>query len=85
MQTDTHLWLRGQPPQPPHFPKDPPRLTGLIRQFLNLGTSDSQVFQAIVFHRLREIKYPEEEDMLITFSGRTFFCECFCGLCTAPW
>lgn len=59
---------------------DPPYLvysTSLIRQFLGLDMSDVRVLWVIVFRRLEEIKYLEEE--LITFLV-CFFCKCFCGL-----
>ena len=38
------------------------------------------MLQVIVFRRLREIKYLDEEDLLIAWLD-CFFCECFRSLC----
>jgi len=56
---------------------DPPYLTcstGLIRKFLGLETAGARVLRVIAFRRLGEIKYLDEEDMLIAFLD-CFFCE----------
>ena len=60
---------------------DPPHLTcstSLIRQFLGLDISGARVLRVIVFRRLEEIKYLDEEHMLIAFLD-CFFCKCFRG------
>ena len=56
---------------------DPPYLTcstKIIRQFLGLDTDRARVLRVIVFHRLEEIKYLDQEDMLIAFLD-CFFCK----------
>jgi hypothetical protein len=56
---------------------DPPYLTcatSLIRQFLGLETVGARVLRVIAFHRLKEIKHLDEEDMLIAFLD-SFFCK----------
>jgi len=62
---------------------DPPYLTcstSLIRQFLDLDVSGARVLRVIVFRRLEEIEYLDEEDMVIAWLD-CFFCECFCVPC----
>ena len=58
---------------------DPPYLTcstKIIRQFLGLDTDRARVLRVIVFRRLEEIKYLDQEDMLIAFLD-CFFCKSF--------
>lgn len=60
---------------------DPPHLTcstSLIRQFLGLDTKGARLLRVIVFRRLEEIKYLDEEDLVLAFLD-CFFCECFFG------
>ena len=56
---------------------DPPYLTcstRIIRAFLNLDTAGARVLRVIVFPRLKELRYLDEEDMLMAFLD-CFFCE----------
>lgn len=52
--------------------------TSLIQQYLGLDMSGARVLRVIVFRRLQEVKYLDEEDMLIALLD-CFFCKCFCG------
>ena len=55
---------------------DPPHVTcstSLIREFLGLDTAGARVLRVIIFRRLKELKYLDEEDMLIAFLD-CFFC-----------
>ena len=47
---------------------------GLIRRFLRLDTSSTRVLGVVAFPRLQEIKYLDEEDLLIAWLT-CFFCE----------
>ena len=61
---------------------DPPYLTcstSIIRTFLGLATAGARVLRVIVFPRLKELRYLDEEDMLMAFLD-CFFCEVFCDL-----
>ena len=56
---------------------DPPYVTCStrpIRQFLGLKAEGERVLRVIAFHRLREIKFLDEEDMMIAFLD-CFFCK----------
>ena len=56
---------------------DPPFITcstSVIREFLGLGATGARVLRVILFRRLKEIKYLEEEDMVIAFLD-CFFCK----------
>jgi hypothetical protein len=58
---------------------DPPYLTcstALIRKFLGLDTHGARVLRVIVFRRLEELRYLDEDDMLIAFLD-CLFCEFF--------
>ena len=62
---------------------DPPFLTcstRLIREFLGLDTSGARALRVIVFRRLSEIKYLDEDDMVTAFLD-CLFCERLRGLC----
>ena len=52
--------------------------TSLIQQYLGLDMNGARVLRVIVFRRLQEVKYLDEEDMLIALLD-CFFCKCFCG------
>ena len=56
---------------------DPPYITcstSIIRTFLDLDVTGARVLRVILFRRLKEIKYLDEEDMLIAFLD-CFFCK----------
>jgi len=58
---------------------DPPYLTcstRIIRKFLGLDTAGARVLRVIVFPRLKELRYLDEENMLMAFLD-CFFCEVF--------
>ena len=62
---------------------DPPYMTcstKIIRTFLGLDTAGARVLRVIAFSRLRELRYLDEEDMLMAFLD-CFFCEVFRSLC----
>ena len=58
---------------------DPPYVTcstRIIRTFLGLETTGARVLRVIAFGRLKELRYLDEEDMLIAFLD-CFFCTFF--------
>ena len=62
---------------------DPPHLTcstSLIRQFLGLDTNGARSLRVIISRRLQEIKYLDEEDLLLAFLD-CFLCERFLSPC----
>jgi hypothetical protein len=70
---------------------DPPYITcstSVIRQFLGFGVTGARVLRVILFRRLKEIRYLDEEDMLIAFLD-CFFCEfllvVFCAIALIRW
>ena len=58
---------------------DPPYMTcstKIIQRFLGLETTGAQVLWIITFNRLKELRYLDEEHMLIVFLD-SFFCVFF--------
>jgi len=66
---------------------DPPYLTcstSLIRKFLGLDPSGARVLRIIVFRRLKELRYLDEDDMLIAFLDTFFSKFISCLFCYPP-
>ena len=62
---------------------DPPYVTcstRIIRAFLGLDATGARVLRVIAFKRLKELRYLDEEDMLIAFLDCFFCAFLFCSL-----